>query len=161
MRALFVLTTIMLAWITSVGAADPAPPTAKSLTDQGRRCRQILQTSIIDFYLPACVDKINGGYLENLRDNKFAPTGEKFLTLQARQLWFFSTLAANGIEKDAALAAAKIGFDFLESKFRDRVHGGYFAKVSDAGAPTDRRKHIYPNAFALYALTAYHRPTHD
>src|SRR5262249_51221683 len=88
-----------------------------------------------------------------------APAGEKFLTLQARQLWFFSTLAAAGLEKEAALAAAKGGFDFLEGKFRDRAHGGYFAKVSDAGKPTDRRKHVYLNAFALYGLTAYHRAT--
>ena len=154
-----VLATFGLAWASSVGAADPIPPTASVLNDQAQRCRRILKSSIIDFYLPACVDTANGGYLETLRGDTFAPTGEKFLTLQARQLWFFSTLAATGIEKDASLAAAKIGFDFLESKFRDPLHGGYFAKVSDAGTPTDRRKHVYPNAFALYALAAYHRAT--
>src|SRR5205085_10964492 len=128
---------------------------------QARRCRQILKTSIIDFYLPACVDRTNGGYLESLRNNQFAPTGEKFLTLQARQLWFFSTLAAAGIEKEAALAAARTGFEFIEGKFRDRSHGGYFAKVADDGRPTDRRKHVYLNAFALFGLTAYHRATGD
>jgi mannobiose 2-epimerase len=31
--------------------------------------------------------------------------------------------------------------------------------VSDAGRPTDRRKHVYLNAFALYGLCAYHRAT--
>ena len=97
---LFVLFTAV-----SSTAADPA---RADLQEQARRCRQILKTSIIDFYLPACVDTTNGGYLESLRGDRFAPTGEKFLTLQARQLWFFSTLAAAGIEKDAALAAAKI-----------------------------------------------------
>ena len=61
------------------------------------RCRQILKTSLVDFYLPACVDPVNGGYLEALRGGKFAPTGEKFLTQQGRQLWFFSTLAREGI----------------------------------------------------------------
>src|SRR5262249_59802935 len=80
---------------------------------------------------------------------------------EGRQLWFFSTLGAAEIEKDAARAAARTGFDFLEGKFRDRKHGGYFAKVSDAGRPTDRRKHVYLNAFALYGLTAYHRATGD
>jgi mannobiose 2-epimerase len=139
------------------------PPTASSgpsradVQAQAARCRQILKASIIDFYLPACVDQKNGGYFESLKGEGFAPVGEKFLTLQSRQLWFFSTLAAAGIDKEAALAAAKIGFDFLEGKFRDRDHGGYFAKVSDAGRPTDTRKHVYLNAFALYALAAYHR----
>src|SRR5205807_15018 len=145
-----------------------AQPTRDVLQAQARRCRQILQTSIVDFYLPACVDATNGGYLESLQGNQFAPAGEKFLTLQARQLWFFSTLAgiqkdagnpratdpdtslksAAGSEKGSALAAAKTGFAFLEAKFRDRAHGGYFAKVSAEGRPTDRRKHVYLNAFA-------------
>ena len=55
--------------------------------------------------MPACVDKANGGYLESLKGGQFAPTGEKFVTLQARQLWFFSTLASAGIEKEAAGAS--------------------------------------------------------
>lgn len=144
--------------LTPLPAADPAP-SREALLQQARRCRQILRTSLVDFYLPACVDKANGGYLESLRDGKFVPTGEKFLTQQGRQLWFFSTLARAEIEREAALAAAKSGFDFLESKMRDRRHGGYFAKVTDAGEPRDPRKHAYLNAFALYGLVAYHRAT--
>jgi mannobiose 2-epimerase len=138
-----------------------SPPSREALLEQARRCRQMLKTSIVDFYLPACVDQTNGGYLESLRDGKFAATGEKFLTMQGRQLWFFSTLAREGVEKEAALAAAKAGFDFLEKHLRDRRHGGYFAKASDTGAPVDTRKHVYLNAFALYGLIAYHRASSD
>jgi mannobiose 2-epimerase len=139
-------------------AADPPP---EVLREQAKRCRHILKTSIVDFYLPACVDEANGGYLESLRDGKFAATGEKFLTMQGRQLWFFSTLAREGLEKEAALAAAKTGFAFLENKMHDRRHGGYFSKVTDSGDPKDTRKHVYLNAFALYGLVAYHRATRD
>src|SRR5438105_4784067 len=141
--------------------AAEGPPGRQALLEQARRCRQMLKSSLVDFYLPACVDRVNGGYLESLKGGKFAPTGEKFLTLQGRQLWFFSTLAREGIEEKEALAAARAGFDFLEGRMRDRQHGGYFAKVSDAGQPTDRRKHVYLNAFALYGLVAYHRASHD
>ena len=141
-------------------AADSLPQ-SEELVQQARRCRQILKTSLVDFYLPACVDQQNGGYFESLRDGKFAPTGEKFLTMQGRQLWFFSTLAHEKIEEKGALAAAKSGFGFLESRMRDRRYGGYFAKVSDAGRPVDRRKHVYLNAFALYGLVAYYRATAD
>src|SRR6516165_6519872 len=98
----------------------PPGPSRAQLQKQAQRCRQILKSRIIDFYLPACVDRVNGGFLESLVGDKFAPTGEKFLTLQARQLWFFSKLVASGIHKEAARAAAKTGFDFLEAKFRDR-----------------------------------------
>jgi mannobiose 2-epimerase len=141
-------------------SADP-PPGRDELTKQATRCRHILKTSLVDFYLPACVDSTNGGYLESLGDGKFVPTGEKFLTQQGRQLWFFSTLAQNGIEKAAALAAAKSGYAFLESHIRDRQHGGYFSKVTDAGAARDPRKHVYLNLFALYGLVAYYRAAND
>jgi cellobiose epimerase len=143
------------------GGSDEAAPARDELARQAQRCRHILKTSIVDFYLPACVDHDHGGYLEWLRDGKFVATGEKFLTMQARQLWFFSTLARHGIEKGAALAAAGGGFRFLEDKMRDRKHGGYFSKVSDDGRPADRRKHVYLNVFALYGLTAFHRTTGD
>ncbi len=150
--------------IACAAGAIPLPaaePARDALQEQARRCRQILKTSLIDFYLPACVDTANGGYLESLRGGKFAPTGEKFLVMQGRNLWFFSTLAAEGIAKEPALAAARSGFEFLEKHMRDRRHGGYYSKVTDEGAPKDRRKHAYLNAFALYGLVAYHRATGD
>jgi mannobiose 2-epimerase len=152
------LIAIPLGLQPTLWAADPSP---ELLREQARRCRGILQTSIVSFYLPACIDKVNGGYWESLRDGKFAGTDEKFLTMQGRQLWFFSTLAREGIEREAALAAAKTGFDFLENKMRDRRHGGYFSKVTDSGDPKDTRKHVYLNAFALYGLLAYHHATAD
>jgi len=153
---LFVLAVVFLVVTAPVCADDQPPPPAK-LRQQAARCRQILQASLVDFYLPACIDRGNGGYFESLRGGKFAPAGEKFLVLQARQLWFFSTLAREGIRREEALAAARGGWDFLEGRMRDRRQGGYFAKVTDDGRPRDRRKHVYLNAFALYALVSYHR----
>ena len=141
--------------------ATPPDPSPAELKRQAERCRHILKTSLIDFYLPACVDPEHGGYFESLRDGKFVATGEKFLVLQARQLWFFSTLAQQGTRKEAALSAAKSGFDFLQNHMSDRRHGGYYAKVSDAGEVKDPRKHVYLNAFALYGLVAYHRASGD
>jgi cellobiose epimerase len=144
----------------NTAAALDAPP-RQQLLNQAERCRKILRESVIDFYLPAAVDQKHGGYLESLRDGRFAPTGEKFLTLQARQLWFFSTLAIEGYEREKALTAARTGYEFLQSRMFDTVHGGYFSKVTDDGAPRDTRKHAYLNSFALYGLTAYSRATGD
>jgi mannobiose 2-epimerase len=147
--------------ICATSSSGGEPPAAGTLLQQADRCRKLLKTSVMDFYLPACLDQVNGGYLESLRGGKFTPTGEKFLTLQGRQLWFFSTLAIEGIEKEAALAAAKPGFSFLQDHMLDRTHSGYFSKVTDAGAPKDKRKHVYLNGFALYGLVAYYRATGD
>src|SRR5438132_14070043 len=135
------LAILGLTTVATLHSAEPAPTPAE-LSAQAARCRRILQTSIIKFYLPHCVDLANGGYLESLQGGKFAPSSEKFLTLQGRQLWFFSTLVQENIDKEAALRAAKTGFEFLENHFRDPKHGGYFSKVSDEGKPVDLRKHV-------------------
>lgn len=126
-----------------------------------RRCEELLDSSLIDFYLPNCIDAEQGGYLEVLDDQGNFTGSDKFLTLQARQLWFFSLLAHRGIQTEASLAAAKQGYDFLCRKFYDINHGGYFAKTSRDGQPVDRRKHVYPNAFVIYAFVEYFRATQD
>src|SRR5260370_33072984 len=95
--------TFSLIGAAPLQSAEPGP-TAAELTAQAARCRRILQTSIIKFYLPNCVDVANGGYLESLRDGKFSPTGEKVLTLQSRPLRIFRTLARAGMKKRAAVA---------------------------------------------------------
>lgn len=152
---------VLVLVLTQSAWADKPSPSPEELQAQASRCRNILNKNIVKFYLPNCVDATNGGYLETLRDGKFARTGEKFLTMQGRQLWFFSTLAHEGIEKKAALAAAKSGFAFLEKHMHDSQHGGYYSKVDDTGKPIDTRKHVYLNAFALYGLVAYYRATKD
>jgi len=126
--------------------------------DLADRCRKLLESSVLDFYFPDCVDTRHGGYLEVIdADGKFVGSDEKFLTLQARQLWTSSAMAEAGIRREELLPIAKTGYGFLVEHFRDAKYGGYYSKVTDAGVPLDRRKHVYLNAFALYALTAYHR----
>lgn len=138
-----------------------AQPTTITFNEQALRCRKLLDSSVTKFFLPHCVDSTSGGYYEDWKDDKFYSTGTKFLTQQARTLWFFSTLAHEGIDKEKALAAARHGFTYLQTKFRDSEHGGYFSKVKDNGEPSDPRKHAYLNSFALYALAAYHRASGD
>ncbi len=145
--------------VVLAGVAAPEARQGEDLRGLAGRCRRLLDTSVTKFFLPACVDTANGGYLENWKDGKFVPSGEKFLTQQARTLWFFSTLVREKIETEAARQAAKAGFTFLQAKFLDKEHGGYFSQVTDAGAIKDPRKHAYLNSFALYALAAYHQAT--
>jgi cellobiose epimerase len=145
---------ILFCLAASVLAAEP---TADELRAQAERCKRLLRESLIRFYLPRSLDHEHGGYHEILKDGQFANYGEKFLTLQARHVWFFATLAQEGYERNDSLAAAKHGFEFLQAKFRDSQHGGYYSKVTDAGEPKDPRKHSYLNSFALYAFAAYYK----
>jgi cellobiose epimerase len=151
---------ILLMFTARAIAAEP--PSADQFRAQAAQCREILKTSLVDFYLPNCLDDKNGGYLENLGANgKFTLKGEKFLTLQARHVWFFSALALENIERPRSLAAAKHGFKFIRDKMRDKRLGGYYSKVTDEGGPKDQRKHAYLNAFTLYSFAMYYRASHD
>ena len=141
-------------YLTVIAHAQ-APPDARL----AQQCRSILKESIVDFYLPGCVDQEHGGYLENLDSNGRFVTDEKFLTLQARHLWFFSAIAKAGIDTDRALKAATLGYQFIEDHFHDPRNGGYFTKVARDGTPTDRRKHVYPLAFVIYGLVEYAEAT--
>jgi mannobiose 2-epimerase len=137
-------------------------PTKQALEEQAKRCRELLIKSVVDFYLPDCVDHEHGGYLEELDSTgHFTGTRGKFLVLQGRHLWLFSTLAAEGIRREESLAAARSGFEFLQAKFHDPVQGGYYSRVAANGDPQDKRKHVYLNSFALYGLVAYFRATQD
>jgi mannobiose 2-epimerase len=158
----FVAILSLLIFSTTLASRAAEPPTAARLREQALQCRQILSNSLVDFYLPNCLDRTSGGYKENLNEHgDFTLTGEKFLTLQARQVWFFSTLALEGIDHDRSLEAAKHGFTFIYEKMRDKQKGGYFSKVTDEGQVKDARKHAYLNAFALYAFGTYRRASND
>jgi len=161
MKRIFILFAVLISLNAFTEFAGEAP-TAAHLREQAAQCRQILSNSLVNFYLPNCLDRTSGGYKENLDEHgDFTLTGEKFLTLQARHVWFFSALALEGIERERSLNAAKHGFTFIHDKMRDRKLGGYFSKVTDEGAPKDARKHAYLNAFALYAFSMYHRASND
>jgi mannose/cellobiose epimerase-like protein (N-acyl-D-glucosamine 2-epimerase family) len=70
-----------------------ADDSAAKMREQAAQSRELLKTSLVDSYLPSCVDEKNGRYMENLdAQGKFTLTGEKFLTLQGRHVWFFSTV---------------------------------------------------------------------
>lgn len=149
------------AWVSAADGLGSAGPNAAELRRQAERCRNLLRRTVFDFYLPGSVDVVNGGYLEDWKDGRFVARGEKFLTLQARQLWFFSVMASENVERAKCLEAAWLGYSFLQQAFRDVRRGGYISKVTDAGAPVDLRKHAYHNSFVIYALVAYYQASRD
>jgi hypothetical protein len=104
---------IALGWCNQLFAEQPA---AAILREQAEQCRELLDRSVVDFYLPGSLDATHGGYLEELDSaGRFSSAGSKFLVLQARQQWLFSTLAEAGIRPQQTRAAADSGFQFLQS----------------------------------------------
>jgi mannose-6-phosphate isomerase len=86
--------------------------------------------------------------------------GYRRLHLCARQLYVLSRAPALlGAPVPAGLAETV--FRRLAEGFRDERHGGFFQTLDLDGAPLDRRKDLYGQAFVLFGLAAYHAASGD
>jgi mannobiose 2-epimerase len=110
-------------------------------------------------YWRATVDTRYDGYL--LADDLKGPgqATSKQLVSQARLIWNFS--AAHVAGADGYLEAAEHGYRFLTGRMFDREHGGYAWLTDREGTVLDARKTLYGQAFAIFALVAYHRASRD
>ncbi len=79
------------------------------------------------------------------------------LILAARLLWTFSKATASGIEA-SRLAAPIVDhlYRFLVDNFWDSDHLGFYWMVDVRGEPIQAHKHLYGQAFAIYALAEYY-----
>lgn len=80
--------------------------------------------------------------------------------LNSRILWFFSN-AAMALKDDSLLEYARHAYRFFEDYCLDKEYGGVFWSVTYDGKPEDTTKHIYNQAFAVYALSSYFAASKD
>ncbi len=133
------------------------PVAAQQTRAYSEKLEKNLKQNIIPFWFPRSVDERNGGYLVGF-DEQGKPSGktDKMIVTQARMLWFFSRLAEKGYQPETMLHAADAGWRFLRDKMLDKKNGGFYWEVDVTGEhhllPD---KHLYGQAFALYALSEY------
>jgi len=147
----------ILILLAGLAGAAP-PPSAQDLAAHAAALEKNLIANILAFWHPRCLDREHGGYIIN-----FGPQGEskgpgtKGIVTQARTLWFFARMARAGYGgREAMLAAAETGYRFLRDKMWDAAHGGFYWEVEPTGAkPLRPGKHLYGQAFGLYALSEY------
>ncbi|RJP25141.1 MAG: N-acylglucosamine 2-epimerase [Candidatus Omnitrophota bacterium] len=124
---------------------------------------RILLENIIPFWHPQVIDADFGGYrLNHDKDGKWKGRGNKGIVTQARTVWFYSRLINSDYAKPEYLDAARYGFNFLSEKMWDKQYGGFYWEVDSAGAVmTKPDKHLYGQAFALYALSEFAKASGD
>lgn len=135
----------------------PYQPTRQNLLQCKDTLERILTENIIPFWYPKVIDFEDRGYRLNhdLKGNWRGPAN-KHLVTQARTLWFFSRLARTEYGTTEHLDAARQGYEFLRDRMCDKQFGGFYWEVDSSGnTATKPDKHLYGQAFGLYALSEY------
>jgi cellobiose epimerase len=123
------------------------------------RAEAELRDDILPFWIQHTVDKERGGFYgmitNDLALHADAPRGA---LLSARILWTYA--AAYRRYRDAAyLDMARWAYEDLINRFWDTVYGGFYWMVTSDGEVASSRKHIYVQAFGIYALAEYYAAT--
>lgn len=116
---------------------------------------QHLITKILPFWMKLKDEEQGGyyGYMDyDLQVDKQAVKG---CILNSRILWFFSN-ACTCLKDEALLPYARHAYEFLMNACLDKEYRGVFWSVSWDGHVEDGTKHVYNQAFAVYALSSYY-----
>jgi cellobiose epimerase len=118
---------------------------------------QELKDNILAFWMTHAVDDRQGGFIgEMSRDLAIREDAGKSLVLTARIVWTFST-AYRVYRDERYRRTAERAYDYLIAHYEDRRHGGYYWMVDAASKASNTKKQMYGQAFAIYALSEYHR----
>lgn len=117
-----------------------------------------LLNNVIPFWERNSIDKEYGGYFTCLeRDGKVFDT-DKFMWLQGRQIWTFSSLYdklnPNELWKEIAIQGA----DFILKNGRDQQGDWYFS-LDQSGKPLVQAYNIFSDCFATMGLASLYKIT--
>lgn len=119
-----------------------------------------LLDNVIPFWLDNSQDKEFGGYFTCLeRDGKVFDT-DKFIWLQARQIWMFSTLYNTVEKKQEWLDCAIQGAEFLKKHGHDGNLNWYFSLTRE-GSPLVEPYNIFSYTFATIAFGQLNKATNN
>lgn len=122
--------------------------------------RRELTDRIIPFWKKLRDDEHGGYYGYMDFDLKVDKEYEKGCILNSRILWFFAN-AYMTLKEKSLLAEAAHAYSFMRDYCEDKEYGGVFWSVTYDGLPLDTTKHIYNQAFAIYALSSYYAASND
>jgi N-acylglucosamine 2-epimerase len=119
---------------------------------------QLYKTELLDnvlpFWLNNSKDLENGGYFTCLDAQGKVYDTDKFIWLQGREVWMFSSLYNNVEKKAAWLDMAAHGAKFLK-KFGADANGDFYFSLTANGEPLIQPYNIFSDCFACMAFAQF------
>jgi cellobiose epimerase len=158
MRAL--LTAVLVTCVVSPALSVTTSPNLNAYLPELRRN---LDDVVVAYWYPKSIDREHGGFaIASGEDGRLAATTERMIVSQARMVWLSARLAREGYRSDEMKSAAAHGYAYIHDHMWDAEYGGFYWEVDAAdGRVLQANKHLYAQAFALYALAEYFRATKD
>ena len=117
-----------------------------------------LTQEVVPFWEKYSIDRENGGYFTCIDDQHKVFDTDKFVWLQARQVWTFATLYDRLEKKQTWFEIARSGSDFLEKYGHDGNYNWFFSLKRD-GQPLVVPYNIFSYTFACMAMGKMHHIT--
>lgn len=118
---------------------------------------ELLQ-AIIPFWANRSIDREYGGYYTCLDREGHVFDTDKFIWLQGRQVWLFSMIYNRIEKKEAWLALARSGAEFMKKYGRDS-HGDWYFSLTREGRPLVQPYNIFSDCFACMAFGELYKAT--
>jgi mannose/cellobiose epimerase-like protein (N-acyl-D-glucosamine 2-epimerase family) len=138
------------------GAGAGSPPSPSRLAEILQQAEEGLAENVLPFWARHAPDREHGGFITHLdRVGRHLGPTDKYLVMQARLIWTMAAAHRHGLTGQGYLDLGGQGVQFLIERMWDAEHGGFVWTVRRDGDPLDRRKLLYGQAFAIYALAEY------
>lgn len=120
-------------------------------------CESMLNGNILRFWETNMVDARQGGFYGRIDGyNRLHPEANKGIILNTRILWTFAAAYQCTPNKKYRFLADR-AYEYLRAHFLDEANGGVRWEVDFRGNSINNKKQTYAQAFAIYALSEYHK----
>lgn len=118
-----------------------------------------LVDNILPYWMNRMQDDDNGGFYGQIDGyDRVQLNANKGAILNARILWTFSA-AYRILNKDEYRQIAQRAFNYIETYFIDKEHGGAYWELDYKGNPVNMKKQVYAQGFMLYGFSEFYRAT--
>lgn len=115
---------------------------------------------VLPFWERHSLDRENGGYFTCLDQQGEVYDTDKFVWLQGRQVWTFSSMYNQVEQRESWLKIARNGAEFLK-KYASDAGGNFYFSLNQQGKPLVHPYNIFSDCFAAMAFSQYAKAAGD